>query len=192
MKAASGHCASTKHPPSVDKCHPPAVRINKIPSQRGQMPPPTVRIHKIPSQRGQMPPPGSAHPQNTLPAWTNATPRQCASTKHPPSVDKCHSPAVRILKTSSQRGQMPPPAVRIHKTPSQRGQMRLPCSAHPQNTLPAWTNATPRQSHPQNTLPVWTNAASGQCASTKHHSFVDAGNHFRGQWMAIKKLELFL
>ena len=128
------HCRrehlSTKHPSSVDKCHPPAVRI-----------------HKTPSQRGQMPPPGSAHPQNTLPAWTNATARQCASTKHPPSVDKCRRPAVRIHKIPSQCGQMPPPG-----------------SAHPQNTPPAWMKAAARQ-----------------CASTKHHRFVDAGNHFRGQ-----------
>ncbi len=64
---------------------------------------------------------GSIYPQNTLPAWMKAASGLCASTKYPPSVDKCRSPAVRIHKTPSQRGQMPPPG-----------------SAHPQNTIVLW------------------------------------------------------
>jgi len=105
--AAPRQCASTKYPPSVDKCHPRAVRI-----------------HKIPSQCGQMPPQGSAHPQNTLPVWTNAAPRQCASTKYPPSMDNCRSRTAGIHKTAHYRGQLPEPDGR-----------------HPQNSPLPWTIA---------------------------------------------------
>ncbi len=64
---------------------------------------------------------GNIYPQNTLPAWTNADPRQCASTKYPPSVDKCRRPAVASTKYPPSVDKCHPPAVRINKIPSQRG-----------------------------------------------------------------------
>jgi len=80
--------ASTKTPPSVDKCHLRAPYIHTrhpLCGQAATISPPHPQKHPI---RGQMPPAGTIHPHQAPSAWTSGNSGHLPSTKDTRFVDK--------------------------------------------------------------------------------------------------------
>ena len=102
-----------------------------------------LRVLKNAPIRGQMPPAGTIHPHHAPSAWTKVISRtklpqkappvwtggnyfSSASTKTPPSVDKCHLRAPYIHTMHPQRGQKSSPAPNFHKKHLLCGQAVFP------------------------------------------------------------------
>jgi len=88
--------ASSKTPPSVDKCHLRAPYIHTRHLLCGQAATILLSVHKNAPIRGQMPPAGTIRPHQAPYVWTGGNYFSSASTKTPPSVDKCHLRAPHI------------------------------------------------------------------------------------------------
>ena len=115
-----------------------------------------LRVHKNAPIRGQMPPAGTIHPHQTPSVWTKVISRtklpqkapsvwtggnyfSSASTKTPPSVDKCHLRAPYIHTRHSQRGQKSSPAPNFHKKHLLCGQAATISPPRPQKIPELWT-----------------------------------------------------
>jgi len=117
--------ASTKMPPSVDKCHLRAPYIHTRHPLCGQAATILLRVQKNAPIRGQMPPAGTIHPHQAPSVWTGGNYFSSASTKTPPSVDKCHLRAPYI-----------------HTRHPMCGQAATISPPRPQKCPHLWTNAT--------------------------------------------------
>jgi len=131
--------ASTKTPPSVDKCHLRAPYIHTRHPLRGQKSSPAPNFHKKHLLCGQAATISPPRPQKRPHPWTNATCGHHTSTPGTLCVDRRQLFLLRIHKNTPSVDKCHLRAPYIHTRHPQRGQAATPGTFRPQKIPDLWT-----------------------------------------------------